>query len=103
MSRTKRKIRRQKNRGSLRGAKEIIEGDDSKAKHFKGWWGNRKMRPYTSKPNDQKFEAESYTGTAPTKNDKLITKNANRSRKKAYRQKLKKELKDELRQYTGHT
>jgi hypothetical protein len=96
MSRTKRKIRKWK-----RDLNEIriVEGGDAQVGH--GWWGNRKMRPYSKRPNEIKFKAESYTGTAPTRNDKLVTKNANRSIKKALRQYLKKQLKDELQSISG--
>ena len=64
--------------------------------------GQRKLTPYQKDPGDLKFEPEKpqikQWGTEGkiTAHEKLVTKNANRSRKKAYRQQLKKELKDEL-------
>lgn len=100
MSRTQRKIRRFR-RGSIYQL-EIVEGDDTKAKYHKGTRNKKKMKPFTKKSGDMKFEAVNYTGTAPTKQDKLITKNANRSRKKAYRQQLKKELKDAFKDIQGY-
>lgn len=84
---------------------EIAEGGDAMVS--KGWWGNRKMTPYTKKGlNDSKFRTEKYKGMpGPAKgiseHDKLVTRNANRSKKKAYRQQLKKELQDELQSISG--
>lgn len=96
MSRTKRKIRRWKRNSDTT---EIIEGGDAKVSH--GWWGNRRMKPYAKTPAVHKERASKTCHVAGyskgvSKYDKLITKNANRSRKKAYRQQLKKELQNEL-------
>lgn len=53
----------------------------------------KKMRPYTKDgEKDSKYKPSE---TEHSKQDKLIIKNANRSKKKAYRQQLKKQLKDE--------
>jgi hypothetical protein len=56
------------------------------------------MRPYERDPGRWKYkpEADRNRSNKVTKLEKLVTKNANRSRKKAYRQQLKKELKDEI-------
>jgi len=61
----------------------------------------KKLTPYQKKPGDWKYRPEKADGGVGwsnkiTAHEKLVTKNANRSRKKAYRQQLKKELKDEI-------
>ncbi len=60
------------------------------------------MRPWTKEVRPLKEQASKtdHVGgysKGVSAYDKLITKNANRSKKKAYRQQLKKELKDELK------
>lgn len=100
MSRTRRKIRRWK-RGEP--GREVVEGGDAQLGYAKGGTTHkRKMKPYERKEGNLKFRPIE-DGKKITKEAKLVVKNANRSRKKAYRQQLKKELKDELRQHTGHT
>lgn len=69
---------------------------------------SKRLRPYAVERKPIKYTAdktEYVPGTLKgvSKFDKLITKNANRAIKKAFRQRLKKELQDELRQYTRHT
>ena len=102
MSRTKRKIKKS-NYGQNYGdnGSVIIEGGDAWVRR-NGKLSRRKMTPYTKKGlDDVKIKADSYTGMAPTPQDKLVVKNANRAKKKAFRQKLKLELKDEIQSISG--
>lgn len=69
-------------------------------KKTKTWNKGTKMRPYTKNPGDLKEKASKtdHVGgysKGVSAYDKLIARNVNRSKKKAYRQQLKKELKDE--------
>jgi len=61
----------------------------------KGIVKGKKLKPYT-KENKIKFKAGTYTGIAPTKEQKEEVRNANRSLKKGKRQELKLELKREI-------
>lgn len=89
MSRTKRKLRKGYN------PQYISEGGDAQVD--RNTWRPRKMRPYTTTTTDSKFTASKtcYVNgfiKGVSRQDKLETKNANRSMKKSLRQKLKKEL-----------
>lgn len=97
MSRTRRKLRK--------GYKpqRIEEGGDAQ---IDNWLISRKMKPYT-RPNLYKLKAtktDHVPGFAKgvSKSDKLITRNANRSFKKGYRQELEKQLKKELNEVDIH-
>lgn len=68
--------------------------------------GGRKMMPYTKKPNtyiERAYKTDHVPGRykGVSSYDKLITKNANRSHKKAYRQQLKRELENEIKDLQG--
>ncbi len=98
MSRTKRKVRK----GTFRqDGTKIVEGGDAWAKNNR-WIRRKKMKPYTKKPSYGKYETDRTEfgrfAKGVSANDKLVTKNANRSRKKGVRQQLKKELWDTLKE-----
>jgi len=103
MSRTKRKRYKAEfgfKNGSIRKINpRIVEGGDAQTNN---WIGKKKMKPYEKKQGNLKFQPEvSKTSGKITATEKLVTRNANRSRKKAYRQQLKKELKDEVQSLSG--
>jgi hypothetical protein len=91
MSRTKRK------QISETGSEELV--GDAKINAYNA--RNKKLTPYIKNKSDFKFKA-THTYLVPGKwkgvsaYDKLITKNANRSKKKALRQKIKLDIKKEL-------
>lgn len=96
MSRTKRKIF--KGGWEPSDGKYLTEGGDAWVDHHR--YGNRKMKPYSKEKSPIKYKASKSEWAPPnksiTKNEKLSTKNANRSLKKGFRQQLKRELKEEL-------
>lgn len=90
MSRTKRRIRKWDNNTTI-----ITEGGDAQVS--RNWWGRRKMLPYAISPNVSKSRASKtdHVGgfsKGVSRYEKLITKNANRALKKAFRQKQKLEI-----------
>lgn len=95
MSNTKRKIRKGYK------PKYISIGDDTQAdRQNSNSFGHRKIKSYTKKPNQVKFDKAKYNSkvglATVTKASKLEAKNANRSLKKAVRQHVRKEIKKEL-------
>lgn len=92
MSRTFRNIKKDKS---------IVKGGDAQVE---SWDHSNRLTPYTKKKNIGKYKAtkSSFVGgysKGVTRADKLDTKNANRSLKKAFRQELKNQLKQELNEY----
>jgi hypothetical protein len=62
--------------------------------------GRNKLKPYLADKDagSPKFVVSLGKGTGISKTGKLVTKNANRSKKKAARQQTKKEINQELQQ-----
>lgn len=97
MSRTIRKIF--KGGWEPSDGKYLTEGGDAQVDNFRK--NGRKMRPYSKERLPLKFRASKIDHVGGfskgiSNSDKLSTKNANRSLKKAFRQELKKEIQNEL-------
>lgn len=98
--RTVTRLRRLEGQGRFRNYEfhghETIKCDESKARNSMSFIRQKKMKPFATKVG--KFQAETIAegSNKITRQEKLITKNANRSLKKGVRQEYKKKLKKEL-------